>query len=218
MIFEHDYEPVPGLPAPLPENEIILWQGAPRWTIFARRALKIRWLAGYFAALIVFSIADRLMLGQSTHAVARATLVWSALAAVAIGVLLVYAWGVGRTTLYTITNRRIVLRVGIALPITLQIPFRRIDGAGMKAGSDGAGDIALKLTEGDRVSYLVLWPHARPWTLGNAQPSLRGVKDVGAVAQILSRALAASAEQPAQPVRIQVAKPSEAGAAAPAAA
>ena len=57
---EHDYEPIPGLPAPLPEGETILWQGAPRWESFARRAMRVRLVAGYFVALAVWGIAGRL--------------------------------------------------------------------------------------------------------------------------------------------------------------
>ncbi|HQT77728.1 MAG: hypothetical protein B7Z80_04820, partial [Rhodospirillales bacterium 20-64-7] len=110
MIFEHDFEPVPGLPAPLPAGETILWQGAPRWDVFARRALKIRWMVGYFAALITWGFADRVASGTPAGAVALALLQWFGLAAVAVGLLLLFAWAVGRTTLYTITNRRVVMR------------------------------------------------------------------------------------------------------------
>ncbi|HEX2942423.1 MAG TPA: photosynthetic complex putative assembly protein PuhB [Rhodopila sp.] len=218
MIFEHDYEPVPGLPAPLPGDETILWQGAPRWNVFARRALKIRWIVGYFAVLIVWGVADRLASGAPAGTVALALAQWLGLAAMAVGLLLLFAWAVGRTTLYTVTNRRVVMRFGIALPMTLQIPFRRIDGAALKAGADGAGDIALTLLAGDRIAYLVLWPHARPWRLAKAEPTLRGLADATDAARILARALAASAEQPAKAVTIQVVKKGETGAPAPAAA
>ena len=51
---EHDYEPVPGLPAPLPANEAILWQGAPDWKTLARRAMRVRLIAAWFALLIVW--------------------------------------------------------------------------------------------------------------------------------------------------------------------
>ena len=51
---EHDHEPIPGLPAPLPANEEILWQGAPDWKTLARRAMRVRVVGVWFALLIVW--------------------------------------------------------------------------------------------------------------------------------------------------------------------
>jgi hypothetical protein len=93
-----------------------------------------------------------------------------------------------------------------------------IDGAGVSAGPDGAGDIALKLRKGYKIAYLVLWPHARPWKLAKPEPSLRGLNDVAGVAQVLARALAASAAQSAVPVSISVVSQGSRGAHVPAAA
>ncbi len=69
---------------------------------------------------------------------------------------------------------------------------------------NGAGDIALSLLSGQRIAYLVLWPHARPWKFKRCEPSLRAIPDAAVVAQILGRALAASASQPAKAVSIPV--------------
>jgi hypothetical protein len=142
----------------------------------------------------------------------------SALAVVAVALLALFAWLVARTTLYTITTRRVVLRFGIALPITLQIPFQKIDAAGCHVWPNGAGDLALSLSKTQRVAYLVLWPHARPWKLGRAEPTLRGIPEAASVAQILGRALAASASQPAQAVTLPVPAETGTGAHLPAAA
>ncbi|MEJ2299801.1 MAG: PH domain-containing protein, partial [Woeseiaceae bacterium] len=55
-IPEHGREPVPGLPAYLPPGEEILWQGKPNWKRFAVRALHVRKLAFYFAALLAIRL------------------------------------------------------------------------------------------------------------------------------------------------------------------
>ena len=144
--------------------------------------------------------------------VTLATLRLAGLAGLAIGLLGLFAWLVARTTLYTITTRRVVMRFGIALPITIQISFRMIDAAGVHVWSDGTGDVALTLLPDQRIGYMVLWPHARPWKMAKAQPTLRGIPDAAAVAQILGRALAASASQPARAVTIPVTDTAEAGA------
>ena len=201
---EHDYEPIPGLPAPLPPGETILWQGSPDWRILARRAMRVRLVAGYFLSWSYGESAADYRLDMPAMDIALSTLRLLALGTIAVALLVLFAWLVGRTTVYTITTRRVVMRFGIALPITIQISFPMIDSAAAHIWSGGAGDIAITLLPGQRIAYLVLWPHARPWKLGKAQPSLRAIPDAGAVAQILGRALAASASQPAKTVTTSV--------------
>jgi hypothetical protein len=215
---EHDYEPIPGLPAPLPAGETILWQGAPKWETFARRAMRVRMVAGYFVAIAIWGVTTRLSSGMPVPDVAMATLKVGGLAVVALALLVLFAWLVGRSTLYTVTTRRVVIRYGIAMPITIQIAFKMIDSAGLHVWPDGSGDIALSLRKGQRVAYLVMWPHARPWKLTKSQPTLRGIPDAAAVAQILGRALAASASQAAPGVSIAASAGASVGAAVPAAA
>jgi len=197
---EHDHEPIPGLPAPLPANEAILWQGAPGWKTLARRAMRVRLVSAWFALLIVWGLTAGLADGTPLAEVAVSAARLVGLAVVAVALLALFAWLVARTTLYTITSRRVVMRFGIALPITIQIPFAKIQAAGLCAWPDGTGDIAVALLPGERIAYLVLCPHARPWTFGRAQPSLRSIPDAAAVSRILGRALAASASQPAPAV------------------
>lgn len=199
---EHDFEPMPGLPAPLPAGETILWQGSPNWEVLSRRALRVRVVGMYFLVLVAWGISGNISAGTPSMDIAISALRLSALAVVALALLALFAWLVARTTIYTITSRRVVMRFGIALPITIQIAFPMIDAAGLRTWPDGAGDIALALRPGQRIAYLVLWPHASPWKLMKAEPALRGVPDAAAVAQILGRALAASASQSTKPVSV----------------
>ena len=59
---------------------------------------------------------------------------------------------------------------------------------------DGSGAIALQLAPGNKLAFLILWPHARPWRFTQPDPMLRGLPDAARVANLLARALAASAE------------------------
>jgi hypothetical protein len=215
---EHDYEPIPGLPAPLPVGETILWQGSPDWEILARRAMRVRMVGIYFVVLVAWGISGNVSAGTPAMDTAMSALRLSVLAVVARALLALFSWLVARTTIYTITTRRVVMRFGIALPMTIQIAFSNIDAAGLHVWSEGGGDIALALRPGQRIAYLVLWPHARPWKLTKAEPTLRGVADAAAVAQILGRALAASAAQPAKHVAIPAGVASDSGVHFPAAA
>jgi hypothetical protein len=79
--------------------------------------------------------------------------------------------------------------------MSLNLPFTMVENADLRLFSDGSGDIPLLLAGETRVGYITLWPHARPWKMKRVQPMMRSVPDAARVAQLLARALAASAGQ-----------------------
>jgi hypothetical protein len=198
---EHDVEPVRGLPGPLPAGETILWQGSPSWAGLAARALHLRGLALYFALLALWRGAALTADGAPGLEALTGALFILTLGVVPLALLAGFAWLSSRTTVYTITTRRIVLRTGVALPMTINLPFSVIQSAGVAMRSDGTGDIAIETLRGHRVSWIALWPHARTWKLARPQPMLRAVADAPSVAQLLGRALAAAAAMPVRAVQ-----------------
>ena len=200
---EHDYEPVPGLPGRLPEGEYILWQGAPSAARVSRRVMKTRWIAGYFAVLVIWNISAGIYDGRLPSEILFSSGALAILSTIGIGLLEAFAWGVQKTTLYTITNRRVVMRIGVALSATFNLPFTRIVSADMREDKSGAGDIALTLKPGDRLSWLVFWPHVRGFHKGALMPQMICLKDVAIAGNVLAAALAGSrspavAARPAQ--------------------
>lgn len=198
---EHEIEPIRGLPERLPQGERILWQGAPAWLPLALRALHVRTVLIYFALLFAWgvwaAIAEGTGAAQSLWIAARLI----PMAFAAAGILSLYAYLAHRSTVYTITNRRVVMRFGVALPLTVNIPFAIIGSVALKQFADKTGDIPLTLTDTERVSYFALWPNVRPWWTAKPQPMLRAVPQAAAVAAILANALASSpgARQIAEP-------------------
>ncbi|MBU4527855.1 MAG: PH domain-containing protein [Hoeflea sp.] len=189
---EHDYEPVPGLPARLPEGEYILWQGAPSSAAVSRHVLKTRWIAGYFAVLVAWNISAGLYDGRQPSEILFSSGALAILSTIGIGLMEAFAWGVQKTTLYTITNKRIVMRIGVALSATFNLPFTRIVSADMREGKNGVGDIALTLLPGDRLSWLVFWPHVRGFRKGALMPQMICLKDVAIAGNVLAAALAST--------------------------
>jgi len=189
---EHDYEPVPGLPGRLPEGEHILWQGAPSSARVSRQIMKTRWIAGYFGVLVLWNITAGIYDGRLPSEILFSSGALAILSTIAIGLLEAFAWGVQKTTLYTITNKRIVMRIGVALSATFNLPFTRIVSADMREDKNGNGDIALTLKPGDRLSWLVFWPHVRGFKKGALMPQMICLKDVAVAANVLSSALAVS--------------------------
>lgn len=192
MMTEHDDEPVRGLPAPLPAGEKILWQGAPDWRVMARDACHVRKVALYFALLMLWRVAEGVSAGSGAAAIAIDAAGLLPFAIASIGLLLGLARLSANTTLYTVTNRRVVMRIGVAISVSINIPFARIETVAMQPLHDGLGNIALALDDGERIAYLHLWPHARPWRLARPQPVLRAVADAADVALRLSQVIDAT--------------------------
>lgn len=191
-LTEHGLEPVPGLPEALPPGEVLLWQGAPAWAEIAQRVFLVRWVFGYFAILAFWEMLSTTMQGGTVVAAFGAAALLFLVGMVAIGILTLLAKIVARSSVYSITSRRLVLRVGVALPITINIPFVAIAGADLRNRKDGHGDIVLELLPSHRVSWIALWPHCGGWSFGRPKPMLRGVANAAEVAKILGEAVAAT--------------------------
>lgn len=192
---DFEVEPVKGLPERPPEGEEILWQGRPSSFALLRDSLNVYWVIGYFAVLAIWrfvSVVDLLPMGQAIGA----TVPLIMLGAVVCGLLYFVALVQARATVYTITTSRVAMRIGAALTLTLNLPYREIANAGLDLRRDGTGTIALETTGDTKLSYLVIWPHARPWRFGSTQPALRCVPDAAKVARILSDAAEARINVP----------------------
>jgi hypothetical protein len=197
---EHEFEAALGLPEPLPAGERILWQGQPSAGMVATRIFHLRALGLYFAIMLAWRVAVLVHDGASLAQTWRGTLTLALLALIALGILGVLARLTARTTVYTLTDQRVVMRIGIVLTVTYNLPLRQIDGAHFVDLGQGRGEIALQLREGVRIAYLHLWPHARPWRLTAPQPMLRCLSDARSVSQKLSQAWSLANAQPARPI------------------
>lgn len=192
------FEPVRGLPEHLPEGERILWQGRPDALALAREALNLRWVAGYFALLALWRFGA--MWDQGIGAGLAMAAPFLLLGALVCGLLWVVAFVQARATVYTITTSRVVMRIGAALTLTLNLPFRQIARADLDLRGNGTGTgtgtIALDLVDHKRLSYLVCWPHVRPWHMRRPQPALRAIPDAARVAALLAEAAEARVSTP----------------------
>ena len=178
---EHEWEAAPGLPSALPAGEHVVWQGAPDWQRLAIHAFHVRKVALYFALMLAVQLINLTAPDSGSGLKPLAEVDWKPLVvagslyAVALGLLVGTAWMSARSTLYTLTNKRVVMRIGIVLTLTFNLPFKRIAGASLKTQGAGTGDIALALHPEDRIGWAHLWPHQRAWHVTQPQPTLRCV-------------------------------------------
>ena len=195
-------EPIKGLPEVPPEGEDILWQGRPNWWALSKDSLNIYWIFGYFLLLAIWRYATLYDVSGSGHALAMA-IPFVLLGVAACSILALIAYIQARCTVYTITTKRVVMRIGAALTITINLPYGKISNATLALRRDGTGNIALELSETKQFSFFVLWPHARPGKIANPQPTLRSVNNPHEVAKILSEAAKTEVNTP------QISKTSE---------
>jgi hypothetical protein len=179
--MEYEDEPIPGLPGRLPPGETILWQGTPDWLGVARGVFHARLVIIWF--LFVASLA---FVAGGTGL--TGALVTMAVAALGLAVLGVLARAQAKSTIYTLTNRRVVLRFGVALPKCVNVPLALVGSADVKPAGTGIVDVSLTPTVRFPLAYLQMWPHARPWKFGSPQPMLRSVPE--AFVPLLTDALA----------------------------
>lgn len=186
---EHEFEAALGLPEQLPSGERILWQGAPDWRTLAVRVMHVRTLSVYFAVMLLWRSGTVMYDGGNMLDALQSIALLLPLAVLALGMLSLLAWLTARTTVYTLTNRRVVMRIGIVLSITFNLPYRMIESASLRPGSQDTGDIALVLAASDNIAYANLWPHARPWRVRRTEPMLRAIPDAARVGQLLAAAI-----------------------------
>jgi len=196
--MSHDdfkFEPVRGLPEALPKDEHILWQGAPDPRRLAREALAVRWVGGYFLVLALWrvgaSMADFPLGAALLHGIP-----FVVMGLVTCAILYGIAYVQARSTVYTLTNKRVAMRIGAALTMTLNLPYVCIGTAKLDARPSGHGTLAFELIGDTRLSYLMTWPHVRPWRMARTQPALRCIPDAGAVARIFADAAETRISQP----------------------
>ena len=185
-------EPIQGLPERPPLGEEILWQGRPATLALARDAFKVTWVAGYFVALALWRVVA---VADSATTVVAVALPYIGIGLVVCSILIALAAVQARTTVYTVTTARVAMRIGSALTVTLNLPFRQIGNATL-ALRGTTGTIALETLGETRISYLVCWPHVRPWHFAKTQPALRCIPDAARVAKLLAEAAEVRLNEP----------------------
>lgn len=184
----------------LPKGERLIWQGRPGVRALAIHVFHVRLAVGYFALLFAARIAiswfEEQPLPDALQMASRIAVPFLIVMALLLGLAVLYS----RTTRYSITNRRLLLQFGAVLPMTLNVPFKQVASAAVKQYADGSGDLPLSVITEQRLAFLLLWPHVRPWKLNRVEPMLRGVKDARHVADVLATALAAASSQSPEPV------------------
>lgn len=163
-----------GTPAP---DEKVLWKGRPNLGLLARTAFHTRKAGIYMSALVVIALA----MGNTDAAIVSAVL-----GIALIAILYVLAWASARSTLYILTDARLIMRIGMAIETRINIPLKQVKAAHLRPRPDGHGDIAFEVAGERLLGTVLLWPHVRPWHYAKPQPMLRAVPEAETLAKMIA--------------------------------
>ena len=185
------------LPADIPAGERILWHGRPSWLSLARRAYRGDFVAAYFVALGIWNLASAAASGDPGNAAATG-LKTSALAVAALALIGFLGYASARSTLYVVTTKRLVLKVGIALPIFINVPFAKIASAAVRVYGDGTGDFPSYSSRASASPISRFGRTPDRSTSASPNPLCRSVPNAAHVGDIVGHALAAAAGETAR--------------------
>jgi hypothetical protein len=195
---------ITGVEEPLPPGESLVWEGQPDVKTVAFRVLYLRAILVYWALIAAGFLAAGALGGRGSGNLA-ADLVWlMVVAAVGSGLIFGLAAAIRSSTTYALTDRRVVIRMGVAFPSVLNLPLHRIDSVDVRVtGKDRegreVGDLVLTPAGGERVGWLYLWPHVKPWAWRDPVPAFRAIPEAAYVGKLAARhAKARLDERPAE--------------------
>ena len=180
-----------GLTDPLPAGETILWQSSPETRRMGESIFHYKWMALYVAGAMVLALWGERQSGTPFGQAFAMVLLAIPLAVIGFALLELLGRLTARAATYTLTNRRLIFRIGVALDMTISVPLSAVTNASVRHGKGPCGDIALTVKDTGGVGYLAMWPHVRPWHISAPQPMLRALPDVEAAAAIIGDTLAA---------------------------
>ena len=182
---EHEFEAALGLPEDLPRNEFIVWQGRPEWRQLAIEAFHVRKIAMYFAIMVLWQWVSLMESNTAGMDMLKQLGTSIGLALLALAVLSWSAYWSAQATMYTLTNKRIIMRIGIVLSLTFNLPLKKITACDLQLVNKQTGNIALGIATDSPIGWLNLWPHVRAWRVASPQPTLRCVPKAERLAQTM---------------------------------
>ena len=177
----------------LPWGERVLWRSSPDPRLLTEHLFRLRRVAAY--SVILYALwAIRQWRSGPGHDFLRTSIVWLVLVLITVGFLHWLAQTTSRTSTYILTDRRLVMRVGIALEMTVSVPLSMIERVDVRQFRDRSGELVVTLAAAMRVGYGALWPHVRLRAPRHPQPVLRGLHQPEYVATLLSEAVSTGSE------------------------
>ena len=174
----------------IPEGESILWKGKPSFWGFSWYFFGLKLLAFY---LIILSVvfAARLTVTDFFTAFVGDFLPFLLSGILTSFILMALAKIQSQSSVYIITENRVIIKSGAALSFLISMPFKKIKAVNLQKRKGSLGTISFELNSGKRVPYISCWPSVRPWRFKNTEPAFSCIENVDEVATILRKSVMA---------------------------
>ena len=174
----------------IPEGESILWKGKPSFWGFSWYFFGLKLLAFY---LIILSVvfAARLTVTDFFTAFVVDFLPFLLSGILTSCILMALAKIQSQSSVYIITENRVIIKSGAALAFLISMPFKKIKAVNLQKRKGSLGTISFELNSGKRVPYISCWPSVRPWRFKKTEPAFSCIENVDEVATILRKSVMA---------------------------
>ena len=170
----------------IPNGESILWKGRPSLWGFSWNLFGLKWITLYLGILSIVSVAR--FFASDFYTAFYVDFLPFFLSGIFASIILI---GLAATqtysTVYIITENRVIIKTGAALSFLISMPFKKIKEVNLQKRGASIGTISFELLSEKRVPYISCWPSVRPWKFKRTQPAFSCIGSVDEVATILRK-------------------------------
>jgi hypothetical protein len=186
MEYKTKFEAPKNILDAIPDGESILWKGKPSLWGFSWNLFGLKWITFYLSILSIVSIAR--FFASDFHTAFYIDFLPFFLSGIFASIILIGLAAIqAYSTVYIITENRVIIKTGAALSFLISMPFKKIKEVNLQKRGASIGTISFELFSKKRVPYISCWPSVRPWKFKKTQPAFSCVRSVDEVATILRK-------------------------------
>ena len=186
MEYKTKFEAPKNILDAIPNGESILWKGRPSLWGFSWNLFGLKWITLYLSILSIVSVAR--FFASDFYTAFYVDFLPFFLSGIFASIILI---GLAATqtysTVYIITENRVIIKTGAALSFLISMPFKKIKEVNLQKRGASIGTISVELLSEKRVPYISCWPSVRPWKFKRTQPAFSCIGSVDEVATILRK-------------------------------
>ena len=186
MEYKTKFEAPKNILDAIPNGESILWKGRPSLWGFSWNLFGLKWITLYLSMLSIVSVAR--FFASDFYTAFYVDFLPFFLSGIFASIILIGLAAIQTySTVYIITENRVIIKTGAALSFLISMPFKKIKEVNLQKRGASIGTISFELLSEKRVPYISCWPSVRPWKFKRTQPAFSCVRSVDEVATILRK-------------------------------
>ena len=161
----------------IPDGEKIYWSGMPNWRSFGYHAFGIKYLIFYLIFCAFYSVTQ--INGGFNFSTFFGKYLPFIISGLFAGMMLFFlAYVAASHTCYVLTEKRIVIKTGVALVFLLNLPLKNVVSIDKKTLAQGRGNLSFKAQSKKRIPFLSCWPSVRGGSFFEPIPTFRSIANI----------------------------------------